>query len=96
MDVIRDELIVKSDGLEVLGMVTLVIVDVVSVRSGCVCGVGGWDWRRESSASRSIPWVARKAWAMVVLGRCCWWSLGIVSLLDRWFGSTFSQWFGEC
>lgn len=77
MDVIRDEPIVKSDGMKVLGRVILVIVDVVSEGAGRGCRVGGshWDsdWRCESSASRSMPWVARKAWAMIVLVRWCWW-----------------------
>ena len=64
MEVILDEAIERSEAWVAPGMVTLEI---------CMASGEGvdWDagaWMRASSASRSMPWVARKDWAIV---GCC-------------------------
>jgi hypothetical protein len=61
MDVMVEEAMVRSEAWVVLGRVTL---EMCLVSLEMFEGVVG-SWRRASSASRSMPWVARKDWAMV-------------------------------
>lgn len=67
MEVIFDEVMVRSEAWVVLGRVTFEMCMVSSEMSFEDAGA----WIRASSASRSMPWVARKDCAIVVVVAPC-------------------------
>lgn len=80
MDVIFDEVMVRSEAWDLLGSVTLEMVMVS-------CEAVDWEaglCRRSSSASRSMPWVARKAWAINGLSSTMPWDAFNCRLNGAW------------
>lgn len=87
MEVILEEMIERSEAWVVPGSVMFEM-----------CMVSGegvdWDagaWMRASSASRSMPWEARKDWAIV---GCRGWLLGGWSYVSRAYGSSYQVRYG--